>query len=317
MADTKDKQSYVMYKDWNALFTSLSKEDAGELIQAISMYQSGVKEVNISNCALNAIFEMFKSRFEKDDKKYQDTCDNRANAGSKGGQAKSNNAKQNVANLANDNFAKQSVANLANDNFAKQSVANLADKDKEHDKDIDKDLKENIYSRAGSTACVESDAESVQDESKEEPHPEQAKKPKKAKETKADKEATEVIEYLNIKTASSYRATTEANIKPIRARLNDGFSVEDCKKVIDTKSGQWLNNPDMVRYLRPATLFSPSKFEGYLNECRGKPSIRGDSPPISEQAAFNQSISEAIQRQMLEPVENPVTDEMLDALGIK
>lgn len=301
MADTKDKQSYVMYKDWNALFTSLSKEDAGELIQAISMYQSGVKEVNISNCALNAIFEMFKSRFEKDDKKYQDTCDNRANAGSKGGQAKSNNAKQ-------------SVANLANDNFAKQSVANLADKDKEHDKDIDKDLKENIYSRAGSTACIESDTKSVQDETKGEPRSEQAKK---AKESKADKEAIEVIDYLNTKTGSSYRATTEANIKPIRARLNDGFSVVDCKKVIDTKSGQWLNNLDMVKYLRPATLFSPSKFESYLNECRGKPSIRGDSPPISEQAAFNQSISEAIQRQMLEPVENPVTDEMLDELGIK
>lgn len=180
----------------------------------------------------------------------------------------------------------------------------------------DRDLKD-IYSRAGSTVCVESDAESVQDEAKEEPRPEQAKKPKKAKESKADKEAAEVIDYLNTKTGSSYRATTEANIKPIRARLNDGFSVEDCKRVIDTKSGQWLNNPDMVKYLRPATLFSPSKFEGYLNECRGKPSIRGDSPPISEQAAFNQSISEAIQRQMLEPVENPVTDEMLDALGIK
>ena len=300
MADTKDKQSYVMYKDWNALFTSLSKEDAGELIQAISMYQSGVKEVNISNCALNAIFEMFKSRFEKDNKKYQDTCDNRANAGSKGGQAKSNNAKQ-------------SVANLANDNFAKQSVANLADKDKEHDKDIDKDLKENIYSRAGSTVCVESDTEAVQDESKGEPHTKQAKK---AKASKADKEATEVIDYLNTKTGSSYRATTEANIKPIRARLNDGFSVEDCKKVIDIKAGQWLNT-EQSKYLRPETLFRPSKFEGYLNECRGKPSIRGDSPPISEQAAFNQSISEAIQRQMLEPVENPVTDEMLDALGIK
>ena len=180
----------------------------------------------------------------------------------------------------------------------------------------DRDLKD-IYSRAGSTACVESDTESVQDESKGEPRSEQAKKPKKAKETKADTEAIEVIDYLNTKTGSSYRATTEANVKPIRARLNDGFTVEDCKKVIDTKSGQWLNNPDMVKYLRPATLFSPSKFEGYLNECRGKPSIRGDSPPISEQAAFNQSISQAIQRQMLEPVENPVTDEMLDELGIK
>ena len=300
MADTKDKQSYVMYKDWNALFTSLSKEDAGELIQAISMYQSGVKEVNISNCALNAIFEMFKSRFEKDDKKYQDTCDSRANAGSKGGQAKSNNAKQNVANVANDKFAKQ-------------NVANVADKDKEHDKDIDKDLKENIYCRAGSTVCVGSDTEAVQDESKGEPR---SKQPKKAKETKADKEAAEVIDYLNIKTESSYRATTEANVKPIRARLNDGFSVEDCKKVIDIKAGQWLNT-EQSKYLRPETLFRPSKFEGYLNECRGKPSIRGDSPPISEQAAFNQSISEAIQRQMLEPVENPVTDEMLDELGIK
>ena len=180
----------------------------------------------------------------------------------------------------------------------------------------DRDLKD-IYSRADSTACVESDTESVQDESKGEPRTEQPKKPKKAKETKADTDATEVIDYLNTKTGSSYRATTEANIKPIRARLNDGFTVEDCKKVIDTKSGQWLNNPDMVKYLRPATLFSPSKFEGYLNECKGKPSIRGDSPPISEQEAFNRSISEAIQRQMLEPVENPVTDEMLDELGIK
>jgi len=179
----------------------------------------------------------------------------------------------------------------------------------------DRDLKD-IYSRAGSTACVESEPETI-DDTKGEPRTEQAKKPKKAKENKADTDATEVIDYLNVKTSSSYRATTEANIKPIRARLNDGFTVEDCKKVIDTKSGQWLNNPDMVKYLRPATLFSPSKFEGYLNECRGKPSIRGDSPPISEQAAFNKSISEAIQRQMLEPVENPVTDEMLDELGIK
>jgi len=180
----------------------------------------------------------------------------------------------------------------------------------------DRDLKD-IYSRAGTTACVESDTESVQDETKGEPRSEQPKKSKKAKETKADTEATEVIEYLNAKTGSSYRATTEANIKPIRARLNDNYTVEDCKRVIDSKVGQWLNNPEMNKFLRPETLFRPSKFESYINECRGKPSIRGDSPPLSEQEAFNRSISEAVQRQMLEPVENPVTDEILDALGIK
>lgn len=189
------------------------------------------------------------------------------------------------------------------------------DREKEY-RDRDRDLKD-MYSRAGSTVCIESDTESVQDETKGEPRPEQAKKPKKAEETKADTEATEVIEYLNKKTGSAYKASSKANISVIRARLNDGYTVEDCKKVIDTKAGQWLNNADMVKYLRPETLFRPSKFEGYLNECRGKPSIRGDSPPITEQQAFNRSISEAVQRQMLEPVENPVTDEMLDALGIK
>ena len=175
------------------------------------------------------------------------------------------------------------------------------------------DLKD-INSRTGTTTCAESN---FVPDVKGKPCPEQPKKSKKAKETKADTEATEIIEYLNAKTGSSYRATTEANIKPIRARLNDNYTVEDCKRVIDSKVGQWLNNPEMNKFLRPETLFRPSKFEGYLNECRGKPSIRGDSPPITEQQAFNRSISEAVQRQMFEPVENPVTDEMLDALGIK
>ena len=148
----------------------------------------------------------------------------------------------------------------------------------------DRDLKD-MYSRAGTTACADAKSENIPD-TKGEPHP---KKPKKTKETKADTEATDVIDYLNAKTGSSYRATTEANVKPIRARLNDGFSVEDCKKVIDIKAGQWLNT-EQAKYLRPETLFRPSKFEGYLNECRGKPSTRGDSPPVSEQQAFNRSI---------------------------
>ena len=175
----------------------------------------------------------------------------------------------------------------------------------------DRDLKD-MYSRAGTTACADAKSENIPD-TKGEPHP---KKPKKTKETKADTEATDAIDYLNAKTGSSYRATTEANVKPIRARLNDGFSVEDCKKVIDIKAGQWLNT-EQAKYLRPETLFRPSKFEGYLNECRGKPSTRGDSPPVSEQQAFNRSISDAVQRQMQEPVTNKVTNEMLDALGIK
>ena len=294
-----ERESMVFYKSFMEATDDLEPELYKTVIKMVLHYAMEGKEPEGDTIA-KAFFSLIKPQIDANNRRYEN--------GKQGGR-KSNQAETKVEPKPNQTITKGKPSH----NQAETKVEPNVNDNVNDNVNVLKD----IYSRAGSTVCVESDAESVQSETKEEPHPEQAKKPKKAKGTKADTDATEVIDYLNTKTGSSYRATTEANIKPIRARLNDGFSVEDCKKVIDTKSGQWLNNPDMVKYLRPATLFSPSKFEGYLNECRGKPSIRGDGPPISEQAAFNQSISEAIQRQMLEPVENPVTDEMLDELGIK
>lgn len=75
----------------------------------------------------------------------------------------------------------------------------------------------------------------------------------------------EVIAYLNERTGSHYRATTESTKRHIRARINDGYKLEDFKQVIDTKASQWLKDERMRIYLRPETLFG-SKFEAYLNE---------------------------------------------------
>lgn len=74
-----------------------------------------------------------------------------------------------------------------------------------------------------------------------------------------------VIDYLNLKTNKSFKATSKENQRLIKARYNEGYSLEDFCKVIDNKCGQWLNNPDMDKYLRPKTLFG-TKFESYLNE---------------------------------------------------
>lgn len=74
----------------------------------------------------------------------------------------------------------------------------------------------------------------------------------------------EVIDHLNRRAGTHYRATTAITRKLIKARLNEGFSVEDIKQVIDKKCADWLNNRDMAQYLRPETLFGP-KFESYLN----------------------------------------------------
>ena len=78
-------------------------------------------------------------------------------------------------------------------------------------------------------------------------------------------ERTEIISYLNQKTGKDFRHNTKATVKLIEARLNDGYSVDDFKKVIDNKCAEWLGT-EQEQYLRPETLFAPSHFESYLNQ---------------------------------------------------
>lgn len=76
-------------------------------------------------------------------------------------------------------------------------------------------------------------------------------------------EADEVIDYLNMRTGTKYRHV-DSTRKHIQARLKEGFSVQDCKDVIDKKCVEWMNS-DMEKYLRPQTLFNSEKFQNYLN----------------------------------------------------
>lgn len=90
-------------------------------------------------------------------------------------------------------------------------------------------------------------------------------------------EIAEIVSYLNEKAGTKYRAKTDATKRHIIARLNDGFSVDDFKEVIDKKCDDWMGT-DYQKYLRPETLFG-NKFEGYLN---GKKSSSGGEWDIIE-----------------------------------
>ena len=74
----------------------------------------------------------------------------------------------------------------------------------------------------------------------------------------------EIIDYLNSKCLKSYKHKNRIAREKIHARWNEGFRLEDFKRVIDIKAAEWLNDTEMNRYLRPDTLFG-SKFEIYLN----------------------------------------------------
>lgn len=74
----------------------------------------------------------------------------------------------------------------------------------------------------------------------------------------------EAVDYLNQKAGTKYKSNSKNTTKHIKARLNDGYTLEDFKSVIDKKCSEWLNT-DMEKYLCPDTLFG-SKFEKYLNQ---------------------------------------------------
>ena len=93
---------------------------------------------------------------------------------------------------------------------------------------------------------------------------------KKANEPEKDFVTENVINHvfteMNKEWGTDYKPKTEASRGFIRGRLSDGHSFEEIVMVIKTLSKQWGNDIHMQKYLRPVTVFAPSKFEGYLNQ---------------------------------------------------
>ncbi|WP_244325251.1 conserved phage C-terminal domain-containing protein [Dolosigranulum pigrum] len=75
----------------------------------------------------------------------------------------------------------------------------------------------------------------------------------------------EIVDYLNEKANRQFKSTTKKTQSLIKARLNEGWEVEDFKTVIDKKTQEWMGDGKMENYLRPETLFG-TKFESYLNQ---------------------------------------------------
>jgi len=78
----------------------------------------------------------------------------------------------------------------------------------------------------------------------------------------------EIIEYLNQKTGKNFDHQSKETRAKIKARWGINGkqrTLADFVRVIDNKCASWLNDPGMVNYLRPETLFG-TKFESYLNE---------------------------------------------------
>lgn len=86
----------------------------------------------------------------------------------------------------------------------------------------------------------------------------------KEKEKEKEKEINDIVAYLNEKSGKQFRPHSKTTRQLIRARMTDGYTLEDFRKVIDTKCLEWIGTRQ-EGYLRPETLFG-AKFEGYLQQ---------------------------------------------------
>ena len=93
------------------------------------------------------------------------------------------------------------------------------------------------------------------------------KRKSKAEMAKDAQEAkvTEVLDHLNDVTGSNYSTMRNDNRMNIRARLREGYTVDQCKEVIDKKARKWLGT-QFADNLNPSTLFDKRKFDIYLQQ---------------------------------------------------
>ena len=74
----------------------------------------------------------------------------------------------------------------------------------------------------------------------------------------------EIISYLNLKTKKNFKVDTASHQKFIKARLKEGYVLEDFKKVVDIMVAKWKGT-EYEQYLQPQTLFG-NKMDNYLNQ---------------------------------------------------
>jgi hypothetical protein len=102
------KKSFVLYTDQREVFDELSDEDAGKLIKHIFAYVNDEDPIT-EDKLLKVAFLPIKTQLKRDLKIWDEKKSQRAEAGKKGGLAKSSNAKQSLANPSN---ATNDLANL-------------------------------------------------------------------------------------------------------------------------------------------------------------------------------------------------------------
>jgi len=119
-------------------------------------------------------------------------------------------------------------------------------------------------------------------------------------------QAKQVLNYLNLVTGSRYQVS-KSSLDNIRARLREGFSPEEQQLTVDYMHAKWGGDLEMAEYLRPSTLFQPSKFPGYLEGANawnraGRPARKNGKWEREDEVAVDAAERDAAYRRFISGV---------------
>lgn len=219
------KETFVLNSDLYEKTISLSDKELGKVMRKILLY---VKKEDLPKLEdkLEIVFDFIKFDIDKNEKKYEERCEQNKLNGSKGGAPKGNN-----------NASKQPKQPKT----TKTTENNMTHHNHIHSHN--KDIKKRVNKGMGEEERKEEDVD----------------------DTGLLAEAYEkIISHLNKKTDSNYRASTKTTRAKINARLNEGYTLDDFIVVINKKTDEWKDT-EFEQNLNPDTLFG-NKFEKYLNQ---------------------------------------------------
>jgi uncharacterized phage protein (TIGR02220 family) len=74
------------------------------------------------------------------------------------------------------------------------------------------------------------------------------------------------LDLLNREASRQFKAT-EANLRPIRGRRTEGYTLADAELVVRDRVRRWQGR-EQAEYLRPETIYGATKFGGYLEAAK-------------------------------------------------
>ena len=287
-----EKKSFIVHYDKRAMLDmlieknpdgSLSYESFGRLFAALFDYaENGRTTVELDKATMIA-FAAMTAQIDADVQRYAQRCEaNKANINKRW--QKNTTSNEDIQTNTNGNEAdtdgiRSYTKNTDTDTDTVTDTVTDTDTDTDTDTVTDTDTETETEKR-DITSCTEAVqichpplegwrpvVHSYGDERPSLPEKEEVVKSSRKKgedSQKYDEEIGQIIDHLNRKTGSNYKASTQATRRLIESRLKEGFTVEQFKSVIDKKVTDWSRDEKMAQYLRPETLFG-SKFDSYLN----------------------------------------------------